>query len=496
MSDVDLESLRLAFSDGDEVLDDIEWNPASPADSTPRAQVILRRRDGREASRLVLATTDAAAEAWPEVLGDLLWRRREASPDPLREAFDPAVELGSWGDNPRDGGDTEVVPLNFGPLHAITRGRFRLLLKLDGEEIVRAAAETGYAHRGLEVLAPRRGWLGFLPLADRWCERSSVFARLAWCQVLEAFAEVEIPSAAARLRVALAELERIAAHAEVIAETLAGFGETAATRSLARAAADLRVAWAGLGPHPGRPCPGGFEGGPENAAVLERGLRDPLAYLVESLSVLHALTIEDAGFAPRMRGVATLGAAEAAALGASGPVLRATGRSRDARHDESSRDSAWRRAGLRPEAHRENGGDVGARTRQRFAEIRASLRLLDRLAAEGWSGAMRAEDPRFAGSSSAPPSSESLFDATWRLARATGDLRFAPGEVRVRVEAPQGTLGIVARAGDDGRLADLRLRGPDLFHLQALTRALPGTRLDDLEATVASFDLLGGGIDG
>ena len=43
--------------------------------------------------------------------------------------------------------------LNMGPQHPATHGVLRVLLRLDGETVIKAVPELGYLHRGYEKLA-------------------------------------------------------------------------------------------------------------------------------------------------------------------------------------------------------------------------------------------------------------------------------------------------------------------------------------------------------
>ena len=65
------------------------------------------------------------------------------------------------------GGDEHMV-LNMGPSHPSTHGVLRILLELDGEEIVRAEPDVGYLHRGMEKIAEVYGYNKFIPYTDRF----------------------------------------------------------------------------------------------------------------------------------------------------------------------------------------------------------------------------------------------------------------------------------------------------------------------------------------
>lgn len=57
--------------------------------------------------------------------------------------------------------------VNFGPQHPAAHGVLRLILELNGEEIVRADPHVGLLHRGTEKLIEYRTYLQALPYFDR-----------------------------------------------------------------------------------------------------------------------------------------------------------------------------------------------------------------------------------------------------------------------------------------------------------------------------------------
>ena len=57
--------------------------------------------------------------------------------------------------------------LNMGPQHPATHGVLRVLLRLDGETVVKCIPELGYLHRGFEKIAENSTYHEFIPHTDR-----------------------------------------------------------------------------------------------------------------------------------------------------------------------------------------------------------------------------------------------------------------------------------------------------------------------------------------
>jgi hypothetical protein len=52
--------------------------------------------------------------------------------------------------------ETEGMTLNIGPQHPATHGTLRIIVRLDGEQVVWAEPSAGYMHRGYEKLVEVR----------------------------------------------------------------------------------------------------------------------------------------------------------------------------------------------------------------------------------------------------------------------------------------------------------------------------------------------------
>ena len=105
-----------------------------------------------------------------------------------------------------------TMTLNMGPQHPSTHGVLRILIELDGETILKAAADIGYLHTGIEKQCEVRTWQQVVPLTDRVDYLSNLSNNLCYCLGVEKLLQLEVPARAQWTRVMLTELTRINSH--------------------------------------------------------------------------------------------------------------------------------------------------------------------------------------------------------------------------------------------------------------------------------------------
>lgn len=102
--------------------------------------------------------------------------------------------------------------VNFGPQHPAAHGVLRLILELNGEEIVRADPHVGLLHRGTEKLIEYKTYLQALPYFDRLDYVSMMTNEQCYSLAVEKLLNIEIPTRAKWIRTMFAEITRVLNH--------------------------------------------------------------------------------------------------------------------------------------------------------------------------------------------------------------------------------------------------------------------------------------------
>jgi NADH dehydrogenase (ubiquinone) Fe-S protein 2 len=102
--------------------------------------------------------------------------------------------------------------VNFGPQHPAAHGVLRLILELNGEEIVRSDPHVGLLHRGTEKLIEYRTYLQALPYFDRLDYVSMMTNEQCYSLAVEKLLNIDIPERAKWIRTMFGEITRILNH--------------------------------------------------------------------------------------------------------------------------------------------------------------------------------------------------------------------------------------------------------------------------------------------
>src|SRR5689334_10746134 len=106
----------------------------------------------------------------------------------------------------------ERLTMNMGPQHPSAHGVFRAILTLEGENVVAVDAVIGYLHRCHEKLAETLTYAQYPSIASKTDYVAAMTSELAYVMAAERIGNIDVPKRAQYLRVAVAELQRIASH--------------------------------------------------------------------------------------------------------------------------------------------------------------------------------------------------------------------------------------------------------------------------------------------
>jgi NADH-quinone oxidoreductase subunit D len=108
--------------------------------------------------------------------------------------------------------EDNTMVVNFGPQHPSAHGQLRLILELQGEEVLKANPDIGYLHRGMEKMAENMMYNEFLPTTDRMDYIAATSNNYGFALAVEKLLGIEAPRRAEIIRTMLLELNRIISH--------------------------------------------------------------------------------------------------------------------------------------------------------------------------------------------------------------------------------------------------------------------------------------------
>jgi len=101
----------------------------------------------------------------------------------------------------------------MGPQHPSTHGVLRILLELDGENVVKAIPDMGYLHTGIEKSCEDKTYSQAITLTDRIDYLNPLGNNLAYCLAVEKASRPGSAEAARNISaVLMVELQRISSH--------------------------------------------------------------------------------------------------------------------------------------------------------------------------------------------------------------------------------------------------------------------------------------------
>ncbi len=362
---------------------------------------------------------------------------------------------------------TEEMILNIGPQHPSTHGVLRVILELDGEQIISAEPVIGYMHRGAEKLSEYRDPRQVLVLMNRHDWLSAFNNELGWVIAVERMLGIEVPDRAQWIRTMMAEWNRLLNHLmfcgsfplELGAMTpmFYAFREREMIQNLMESATGARMhhSYARVGGLKDDLPRGWLKHSAEVLKWTRKKLKD-FETLIMGNEIIHARTV----------GIGILPSEVAVSYGCSGPVLQASGIPMDPRKDEPYEKYGEVEFDVPVGDHGDSYDRLWVLVQRMWESCKIVEQCMDRLPAGPY--------------------------ITGNLPKK---IKIPAGEIYMRTENPLGLMGYYVVGDDTDFPYRMKMRTASFSNVSMLPAILPGQLVPDLIAILGSVFFVVGDVD-
>jgi NADH-quinone oxidoreductase subunit D len=385
----------------------------------------------------------------------------------------------------------ETVLLNMGPQHPSTHGVLRLLLELDGEEVINCIPDVGFLHTGVEKTMESKTYVKAEVLTDRLDYLNNVGNNLVYCMAIEKLCDLDVPPRAQGIRVILTELQRIASHLvwlgthaldlAAMSVFLYCFREREMILDILELVSGQRMMTTYI-------RPGGLWR--DTPVEFEDAVRNILKAFPARIDEYEALLTKNPLFLDRLVGLGILPPEVALDYGVTGPMLRASGIAHDLRKIQPY--SGYELYDFDVPTHTD--GDTYARYLVRIEEMRQSLRIVEQALEKLPLGPVRSNNRKYV----PPPRSElgvSMEALIHHFKLWTEGFNPPKGSVYAAVESPRGELGVYLESDGGPKPYRVHWRAPSFTNMQILPYLAKGHLVADLVALIGTVDIVLGDVD-
>ena len=346
-----------------------------------------------------------------------------------------------------------IVP--FGPQHPVLPEPVHLDLVLEDETVVGAVPSIGYIHRGLEKLVEKRDFKQYVYIAERVCGICSCGHGLGYCLAVEQVMNIEVPDRARYLRTIWMEMSRIHSHLlwlGLLADAMGFESLFMESWRLREKILDMFDETTGGRIIHSVNCVGGVQ--KDIDSDMMRGILKAVEDLEKEIKPVVETFLEDYTVQSRLKGTGILSKENAVAMGAVGPMLRASGEAYDARLLGYA---AYNELSVEPVV--DSAGDSYARCKVRLKELIQSFELIREAIGKIPDGPVNVP--------------------------VKGNPN---GEFFVRIEQPRGEAIYYVKGNGTKYLDRFRLRTPTTSNIPPMVEMLKGCQLADVPLLILTID--------
>jgi NADH-quinone oxidoreductase subunit D len=387
----------------------------------------------------------------------------------------------------------ETMLLNMGPHHPSTHGVLRLLLELDGEEIVTCMPDVGFLHTGIEKTIESKTYDKALTATDRMDYLAPMSNNMVFSLAVEKLTGLDVPERAQIIRIICLEMTRLNSHLVWLGTGALDLGAMSVFLYAFREREmilDMFEMLSGQRMMTSYPRPGGvWRDVPENFIPTLEAFLD---YFPGKIDDYESLLTNNPLWIDRTQGIGVVEPEDALAYGMTGPSLRGSGVNWDIRKAQPYMGYETYEFDVPLGEH----GDVYDRYYVRVREMRESVKILKQAVArlKKTPGPFRSQNRKFV----PPPRSElgSSMEAVIHHFKLWTEGYSAPDEeVYVAIESPRGEIGCYLHGTGGTKPRRVHFKTPSFMHVSALPMISKGHMIADLVAIIGSVDVVLGDCD-
>lgn len=386
--------------------------------------------------------------------------------------------------------ENEII-LNMGPQHPATHGVLRVLLRINGETVVKAVTEVGYLHRGMEKLAENMNLHEFIPFTDRLDYLSPLSNNVGFILACENAIGIEAPERANWIRVLCCELARISSHLMAFGSMTMDAGAVSMlvwTFTEREKIYDIIQLICGARFTSAYTRIGGVAYDIQDETFAK--LKVFLEQFPEQMKFIKKVILRNRIFIDRLSGTCILNPERAIELGVTGPPLRACGIAKDLRKDEPY--LIYDKLDF--DVITENDCDNYARAMVRIREIEESYKMLLQIIDKIPKGEVRLNNIKttFQAKKNIYSKMEELI-SDFNLVNQGVEIPI--GETYTAIEGSKGELGFFIVSNGNGHPYKVKIRSSSSANLQCLSELIEGSMLADVVLAIGSLDPIMGEVD-